>query len=262
MRSWARTLWSAASEPFVRWLLPLSMAGWVLVAVIGRDPAPLSLCSPDIWRAWLPGGIGWTQSVGRDALLATLPATLAMLLAMTPLLLFEAVAHLHHRTLRRRRWRAQLCFAIGYAGVWSAAMSILWIAATVIRAMLEGRIAAIALVAMAALALWRALPWRQRCLDRCHRLPPLAPFGWRADRDALRFGLFRGGMCVGACWPWMWLPCLLVDLHLPAMAAAGVAMVVEQRRVTRASPRATTAPRTSASSRPDPISRAAAHDGP
>jgi hypothetical protein len=225
----------------------------VLVAGTSVDPAPLSLCSPDIWRAWLPGGIGWTQSIGIKALFATLPATLAMLLAMTPLLLFEAVAHLHHRTLRRRRWRALLGFLVGYAGLWTAAMSILWVAATMVRALTEGRFGTIATVALATLLLWRMLPWRQQCLDRCHRLPPLAPFGWRADIDALRYGLFRGGMCIGACWPWMWLPCLLVDLHLPAMAVAGVAMVVEQRRLTRSLPKSSPAG-TSATRTPVPVS--------
>ena len=74
-------------------------------------------------------------------------------------------------------------------------------------------------------AVWQLAPIRLRALRACHRSVPLAPRGWRADADCLRFGWLTGGQCVLSCWALM-LACVLAGHTLLAMvgvAAIGVA---------------------------------------
>lgn len=71
-------------------------------------------------------------------------------------------------------------------------------------------------------------PAKQRCLNRCHRLPHLAAFGWPARRDALGFGLSHGAWCVGACWLLMLLPMLTARGHLALMAAVMLFLLAER----------------------------------
>jgi len=55
-------------------------------------------------------------------------------------------------------------------------------------------------VVLAAAAAWQLSPFKRRCLRGCHRSLPLPPYGWRAEKGALRFGLRNGLYCLGTCW--------------------------------------------------------------
>jgi predicted metal-binding membrane protein len=91
---------------------------------------------------------------------------------------------------------------------------------------------AVALALVVAL-LWRVCPLRQVCLNRCHLLPRLSPFGLAADRDCLRFGARTGAWCVGACWALMVVPLVVDGLHLVAMLVVMLLMLNERLAPTR-----------------------------
>jgi predicted metal-binding membrane protein len=79
-----------------------------------------------------------------------------------------------------------------------------------------------------AAAAWTLSPGRRRVLIACHQRLPLAPTGWRADYDCLRYGVAIGAACLRKCWPLM-LACALSGHHLAAMAGGMIVGVVEQR---------------------------------
>ena len=78
---------------------------------------------------------------------------------------------------------------------------------------------AIPAIAFLSAALWQLTAAHRRGLIACHRTMPLAPSGWRADRDCLRFGGFIGGACVWVCWPLM-LACTFAGHNLIALAGS------------------------------------------
>ena len=79
--------------------------------------------------------------------------------------------------------------------------------------------AAAAAVGFGAALLWQVTTLKRRALLACHRTQPLAPAGWRADLDCLRFGWTIGVSCLVSCWALM-LACLLSGHSLPAMFGA------------------------------------------
>ena len=83
-------------------------------------------------------------------------------------------------------------FALAYAAVWTAAMTLLAVASAGLAVLGVGWVASLAVA-----ALWHATPARQASLNRCHRLPRLGAFGWLADRDCLAYGFTSGLWCVG-----------------------------------------------------------------
>jgi predicted metal-binding membrane protein len=82
-------------------------------------------------------------------------------------------------------------------------------------------------LAFAAAALWIATPFHMRGLVRCHRRLPLAPDGWRADRDCLRYGYAIGAACCASCWPLM-LACAFTGHHAIAMVGGFAIGVLER----------------------------------
>ena len=76
-------------------------------------------------------------------------------------------------------------------------------------------------------AWWQRTDLHRRALVACHRTMPLAPVGWRADRDCLRFGGTIGSACLCSCWPLM-LACALAGHSLIAMAAGGFIGISER----------------------------------
>jgi predicted metal-binding membrane protein len=77
------------------------------------------------------------------------------------------------------------------------------------------------------------LPGRRRRLRQCALTIPLAPRGWPADRDCLRFGLLSARRCVATCWPLMLA--VVVDHSLVVMVGA-TAVVLAERRARQDSP--------------------------
>jgi predicted metal-binding membrane protein len=101
--------------------------------------------------------------------------------------------------LWRRRHRAIACWLVGYTTPWL----ILGLTVSILTRQLsfepspasEG----VAALAFIAAGLWQMAPARARALRRCHRTQPLAPTGWRANYDCLRYGSNTGVHCVASC---------------------------------------------------------------
>ena len=213
-----------------------SLAAWVALASSAGRLVPSILCAP--------GGVpSAPASRSLDLLLvlnsptrvvwgAVSGAALMVAAMMLPLAAVP-LRHVYQRSFARRRGRAMLLFAAGYAIVWIGAAAILELLA------LAARLAALTslawlVAASGAAALWQASPAKQWCLNRCHRRPQLAAFGAAADRDSLVFGLAHSASCVGACWALMLLPLGAANFHLPIMAA--VALFVAAERIERPAP--------------------------
>jgi predicted metal-binding membrane protein len=76
-------------------------------------------------------------------------------------------------------------------------------------------------------AAWQLTPVKQRAVWSCQRTAPLAPRGWRADRDCVRFGWDIGRRCLVSCWAMM-LACSLAGHSVPAMTLAGLCGAAER----------------------------------
>ena len=160
---------------------------------------------------------------------------LVMLLAMMPLLLAQPLLHLWVRSLARRRMRAIGRFSVrlfrGLDGgrdrsCWRSPSPSAWPrrAATCWPSRWPS----------CSPSCGASVPVRQVCLNRCHVLPRLSPFGLAADRDCLLFGARTGAWCVGACWALMVVPLVVDDvLHLVAMLVVMLLMLNERLAPTR-----------------------------
>jgi predicted metal-binding membrane protein len=150
-----------------------------------------------------------------------------MIAAMTPPLLVTSLRYVGDHSFARRRKRIMTLYCAGYMTAWVMAgivllpLSLVWRLAAAMPAMplLAGFTVAFA---------WQISPVKQRCLNRCHRRPVLAAFGFAADRDAFAFGVSQGAWCVAACWALMMLPLLDGRLHLIVMAVVALLMIAER----------------------------------
>jgi predicted metal-binding membrane protein len=99
-----------------------------------------------------------------------------------------------------RRDRALAGFVVGFLGPWL--FTGILVAAMDLQLSRLASADAIPLLTCAALgcaAIWQLGPVKRRALVNCHQLLPLAPRGWRADRDCLRFGWTIGKACLTSC---------------------------------------------------------------
>jgi predicted metal-binding membrane protein len=208
-------------------LLAISAAGWALLGVHDSSNVMTALCLSS----------GMSASAELIAVLTLNPlwlvlSWLLMLLAMMSPLLAQPLLYLWQRSLRRRHWRALALFTLGYGTIWLAAGIVLTMLAI---GLSTSPLPGLALALLIALA-WQVTPLKQASLNNCHRHPPLAAFGLRADTDALHYGLTHGVWCVGACWALMLLPLMASQAHLAVMAIVMLVQLVERERRTR-SPR-------------------------
>ena len=74
---------------------------------------------------------------------------------------------------------------------------------------------------------WQLTPVKRRALVSCHATRPLAPRGWQAWRDCVRFGWMVGTRCLVTCGPLM-LVCVLAGHSLAAMAGVSVLGIAER----------------------------------
>ena len=202
--SWPRPEW---------WTLALSFSGWLLIIVstVGHSGMAhashshnhrvAEIAAPaNILTAW-PTQILWW---------------LVMVFAMMFPLLVDHVRNTAARSLWSRRHRAIGTFLTGYTMSWlifgtvaSAAYLILnmetWFSKPIIST-----------VGFCVAILWQVMPVRRRSVLACHRTRPIAPTGWRAERDCLRYGWMVGTSCIISCWALM-LACLLSTHSVLAM---------------------------------------------
>ena len=147
---------------------------------------------------------------------------LSVVAMMLPLSL-DAVRATANGSLWARRNRAIAGFLIGYLAPWMA----LGILAASLRDASWTHTYAAPALGFAVAALWQRTPAHKRAVVACHRRLPLAPVGWRADRDCLRFGGTIGIACVRSCWPLM-LACTFAGHGVIAMAG-GMAVGAAER---------------------------------
>ena len=86
----------------------------------------------------------------------------------------------------------------------------------------------IAAVTFALAAAWQLSPFKRRALVSCHGTVPLAPRGWRANRDCVRYGWTVGGRCLVSCAGLM-LACVFAGHSLIAMIATTAVAQAERR---------------------------------
>ena len=160
-----------------------------------------------------------------------------MVIAMMLPLVFAHMRFTAARSLWHRRQRALLAFTCGYLGAWLlAGLAALagWFAFG--QADLEAW-PWLASMAFGVAALWQLVPLKQRALVACHRTVPLAPRGWRADRDCLLYGWTIGTRCLVTCGGLM-LACVVAGHGLFAMLGAS-AIAGAERYSVRANGRTT-----------------------
>lgn len=151
-----------------------------------------------------------------------------MIVAMMLPLVFDHLRVAAARSLWPRRHRAMLGFLCGYAAIWllvGVALSIVMAAIGIVPHLMPHGAGGSSWTAAAFVgaAAWQLSPLKRRALIACHRTVPLAPHGWRAHRDCVRYGWIIGCSCLMSC-ALLMLACALAGHSLPAMlAATGVA---------------------------------------
>jgi hypothetical protein len=218
-----------------------------LTAAVRRSPAPALLAVSILgWAgmAWLTAmsaaqaaGAHVGPAMGAHSMHATDAASsaphgllvwIAMVAAMSPLLLMREVARLRHGSLRRRRGLTILAFATGYGLVWLLVGAVAANIASVL-----GASAWIGGLAVVLVIVWQCSPLRQRLVNVCHRVPRLRVFGPDATWDAGRYGVVTGASCAASCGPIMVLVLLAADFHLLAMIGATVLLTAERYQPAR-----------------------------
>ena len=142
-----------------------------------------------------------------------------MVAAMMLPLQVRAVRLTAERTLWTRRDRSIAGFVAGYGGVWAIAglMATSSDATLHLRHRLDWT--ACAALGLTTAGAWLVSPWKARAARQCHQVPQLSPAGWRADRDAVRYGAISAWRCGFNCWPLM-LGCWLFGHSMAVMAPA------------------------------------------
>jgi predicted metal-binding membrane protein len=173
-----------------------------------------------IARGWQEATVGYAHSVSFAHEFTYWG--LSVVAMMLPLSL-DAIRVTANGSLWPRRHRAIAGFLLGYVAPWTA-LGVL--AASLRQASWTHAYVAPAL-GFAVAALWQQTRLHKRALVACDRRLPLAPLGWPADRDCLRFGATIGIACVQTCWPLM-LACALSGHSVIAMMG-GMAVGAAER---------------------------------
>ena len=147
-----------------------------------------------------------------------------MIVAMMVPIMLEPLRWVAFRSFRQRRHQAILSFLVGFLLPWlMVGIVSSWI-------LVFGRShsphLASALFALA--ALWLLVPVRMRALVYCHLTVPLAPLGWKADRDCLWYGIRIGVSCVATCY-FLMLACAFTS-HDPIAMLGGLTLGLIERR--------------------------------
>ena len=209
--------WKRLSWPHPEWWsLCLCVAAWILILwkaipmSAGMDmahghhhQAMTTAISPNEQVAWTAEAFWW----------------LVMVAAMMLPIVRDPIHTTAERSLWRRRHRAIGGFLLGYLGPWmlfglvaSAALFGLRM-----KSWLEPTVAAA--IGFGVAVLWQLTTTKRRAVLACHRTLPIAPTGWRADRDCMRYGWMVGSSCIVSCWALM-LACMLAGHGIPAMVCA------------------------------------------
>ncbi len=205
MYGWKRLVW-----PYPEWwTIAISGAAWV--AILAQPAVAARHVAHDHSHHAITHEL--------PALSSSAFSWVLMVAAMMFPMVLESVRSIAARSLWRRRQRAILEFLVGYVALWT----LFGIVATAAFSALQARFA-LELTYTAALGLgiavvWQLMPAKRRAILACHRTLPIAPTGWRADRDCLRSGWMVGVSCMVSCWALM-LACVLSGHSIPVMFCA------------------------------------------
>jgi predicted metal-binding membrane protein len=203
------------------WAMLASFAAWLMLATEhlagGGHSLGIVVGSDHLTPLWSAGN-RWLQQLTNGAI---------MLVAMMPPLVIPQIRVTALRSLWVRRHRAVAGFLLGYLGVWLIVIA----AAALLSAVLAGQSWAptplVAAVAFLAAGVWQLTAIKSVGLRGCHRTIPLAPTGWRADRDCARYGFVTGRSCLLSCWAIM-LACMLAEHDLLTMVCASGVVLAER----------------------------------
>jgi len=117
----------------------------------------------------------------------------AMMVAMMLPLMAGHVSLVARRSLWHRRHRAAAIFVAAYLFVWL-------LYGLVVSEVFERGMRPNLVNCLLAAAYWQTTPFKRSALLACHRTLPLAPSGWEADRDCVRYGWTVAGSCLLSCW--------------------------------------------------------------
>ena len=184
-----------------------------------------SFCLSGDGLQWLAAGFDAASASG--LLLTEAWHWILMVIAMMSPLLGPPIRHVIARSYRWRRRRAIMGFLLGYGAGWAFAgigAIALLVSLAVSGYTTRPITGAVALLLAAA---WHFLPIRGVALRLCHRTMALAPRGWAADRDCLRYGAVQGLTCLGSCLPAM-LATMLAFPGVLAPALVAIWLYVER----------------------------------
>jgi predicted metal-binding membrane protein len=204
--SWAYPEW---------WSLCLSAAAWL--GIFCSVPSLFSgVHSPEHMHI-----LAGSKQSALSAFLKEISSWLLMVVAMMFPMTISAVRTTAARSLWCRRHRAIGIFLIGYISAWMVFGVAILAGIGKIESQLLSHSEWIALSFSVAL-LWQMTPIKRRAVMFCHQTRPLAPVGWPANRDCLRYGWATGSWCVISCWGLM-VPCMLSGHSiLPMMCGIAV----------------------------------------
>lgn len=144
----------------------------------------------------------------------------------------ESIRIAAFRSLWGRRHRAIAGFLAGYFAPWL----VLGVLGAVLRELPQMHTYLVSACLFAFTAYWLTTGVHKRAFLACHTTVPLAPVGWRADCDCVKFGSTVGLACVKSCWPFM-LGCMFAGHGLAALVG-GFGISLSERWWIRPRPRA------------------------
>lgn len=185
---------------------------------------------PEWWTVLLCGAAwvallaaGWQHSGHRMPVMTELWHWMLMVMAMMAPFTLDRVRVAAEASLWARRNRAIMGFLAGYLAPWLG----VGVLAAWVRQASWTQSYAVPAALFGLAAVWMMTSLHTRALAGCHRRRPLAPVGWRADRDCLRFGGTIGIACVASCWPLM-LACAFTGHSVIAMAGGMAVSALER----------------------------------
>ncbi|MBV9581298.1 MAG: DUF2182 domain-containing protein, partial [Chloroflexi bacterium] len=200
------------------WVMGVSVAAWIALASVhgtgwnDMGMRPSMPMSPPLDQGLLTT---WSSQLMSGTL---------MVVAMMPPLVIPQIRVTALRSLWARRQRAITCFLFGYLAVWLIAMAVAGLLLVLVDGHAWSNASIVGAVAFVAAGVWQVTPMKRIGLRGCHRTIPLAPTGWQADRDCVRYGYATARSCFLSCWLLM-LACVFAQHDLlPMLGAGGVAL--------------------------------------
>jgi predicted metal-binding membrane protein len=208
------------------WSLAIAVSAWAMILwfAVPMDPG-LSSSHGHATHEMLGAALSHNQAVWQPATFSWFVMTVAMMFPM----MLDPIRITASRSLWHRRHRAIVGFLAGYLMPWMLFGIVTMVLVAVMQSQTGVGPAIAASFAFAAAALWQLTSKKRRAVIACHRTMPLAPKGWRADRDCLRYGWMIGSSCLVSCWALM-LACLMSGHSFPAMLCATSVVWIERNK--------------------------------